>query len=100
MQNPIKTRLLNKDEYSQYLGAGYSISTNVDIQYNSDVFMDEYFREPLQVLTYTGNSTSYSGVNMALDSYYTKGVPRVWDVLTDSKYDTYAGSSRPKYYDD
>ena len=47
MENPIKTRLLSQDEYAQYLGQGYNIKTNVDIEYNSDVFMDEYFREPL-----------------------------------------------------
>ena len=47
MENPIKTRLLSQDEYTQYLGQGYNIKTNVDIEYNSDVFMDEYFREPL-----------------------------------------------------
>lgn len=97
MENPIKTRLLSQDEYTQYLGQGYNIKTNVDIEYNSDVFMDEYFREPLQVLTYFGNSTSYSGVNMTKDSYYIKGAPRVWDVFADPKYDKYFGSeSRPK----
>lgn len=81
--NPISERLLDSSEYTQYLGSGYNITTNVAITCRSNEFRDELFNEPMQVSLYPSGSTNFSGATLARDNYKITGVPRMWETLID-----------------
>lgn len=79
--NPISQRLLDSSEYTQYLGSGYDITTNVTITCRSSDFKDELFNEHMQVSLYPSGSTDFSNATLNKDWYKITGVPRMWEVL-------------------
>lgn len=81
--NPLNQRLLSESEYTQYLGNGYSITTNVAVTCRSNDFKDELFNEPMQVSLYPSGSTDFSNATLAKDNYEITGVPRMWEALID-----------------
>lgn len=83
LENPIHERLLYESEYTQYLGSGYEINTNVSITYKNEQFRDELFNEPMQVSLYPSGSTDFSKATLNKDWYKISGIPRMWDVLID-----------------